>query len=185
MSQSLTPVFLHTLELMLEQIRLPSILSTTINLDFLATEYADWISHTTQGMPTSKLGLLCTPAFQSVAGGGLGDSFVKNFRLLLWTTSLLYIAMNGEVDPQDAPAHEAALRNLKKLINACGKRVVLHLDVLCHPGAINNMPVSLQKQLFLVIIGLCLSATYMVKASQRFLIYLHLELKKMQSIPIK
>ncbi|PMD15912.1 hypothetical protein NA56DRAFT_663425 [Hyaloscypha hepaticicola] len=140
MSQSLTPVFLHTLESMLEQIRLPSLLSTPINLDFLAAEYANWISHTTPSMPTSKLGLLCTPAFQSVAGGGLGDSFVKNFRLLLWITSLLYIAMNGEVDPQDAPAHEAALRNLKKLINACGKRVVLRLDELCHPGAINNMP---------------------------------------------
>jgi hypothetical protein len=160
---------------MLEQIRLPSILSTTINLDFLAT---DWISHTTPGMPTSKLGLLCTPAFQSVAGGGLGDSFVKNFRLLLWTTSLLYIAINGEVHPQDALAHETALRNLKRLINACGKRVVLRLDELCHPGAINNMPGSLQKQLFLVIIGVCLSATYMIKESQKFLVCLHLELGK-------
>jgi hypothetical protein len=155
---------------MLEQIRMPSVLSTTINLDFLAIEYAHWISHTTPGMPTSKLGLLCTPAFQSAAGCGLGDSFVKNFRLLLWTTSLLYMAMNG-----DAPAHETALRNLKKLINAYGKRVVLRLDELCHPSSINNMPVSLQKQLFLVIIGVCLSATYMGEESQKFLVCLHFD----------
>lgn len=153
---------------MLEQIRLPSILSTTINLDFLATEYADWISHNIPGIPTSKLGLLCTSTFQSIAGYGLGDSFVKNFRLLLLTTSLLYIAMNREIYPQDVPVHETALRNLRKLINASGKKVVLRLDELCHPGAINNMAISLQKQLFLVIIGVCLSATYLIKESQRF-----------------
>ena len=170
--QSLTPRFLHTLELMLEKICSPSILVTTINPGL---EYADWISHNAPSTPTSKLRFLCTSAFQSIAGYGLGHSFIKDFRLLLWITSLFYIAMNKEIFSQNTAAHETALKSLRRLINACGGRAVLRLDELCHPRTMNNMSVNLQIQLFLVIIGVCLSAAYRIKDGQRLWVCLRLE----------
>jgi len=151
---------------MLDQLRMPSNLQT-LNLDFLAANYANWISHATSDIPTSKLGLLCTSDFQSIAGHGLGDDFVKDFRFLLWTTSLFYTAMTGTAHPKDEPAYTTALCNLEMSIVSCGNRVVRYLDRLCHPGVIKNMPPAQCKQLFLVVIGMCLCASYMIERSER------------------
>lgn len=150
----------------------------TLDLGFFVTKYAEWISHTTPDIRTGKPGLVCTSTFQSVGGQSLGDPLIEYYRLLLWTASLLYLAMNWEIRPQDVSAHETALLKMKKLINACGNKVVRLLDELCHPGAIHRMPPSLRKQLFLVVVGVGLSATYMVKESQNFSVSAQFEVEK-------
>lgn len=165
-SESPMPIYLHTLNSMLNQVQIPSNLQT-LDLDFLAADYAGWISHATSSIPTSKLGLLCTSDFQSIAGHGLGDDFVKDFRFLLGATSLFYTAMSRITHPKDETVYTTALCNLEKLIGSRGNRVVRRLDQLCHPGVIKNMPPAQCKLLFLVVIGMCLSASYMFEKSER------------------
>ena len=115
------PVF-TTLCSMLDEIQLPGDLQAVTNPDALVEDFANWISHSSPGVASSKLALLCTSSFQATAGPILGDSFIKDFRLLIWTTTLsytAYVADSGSIQQQNK-----AVCNLNKLRNACGNRVV-------------------------------------------------------------
>jgi hypothetical protein len=164
-------VSLEALRRMLDYIKIDSRL---LSIDVLATEYADWISNTNDvsNQLTSKVGLLCSSMFQSIAGQGLGNDFVTEFRLLLWTTTLFYQTITVNKHISDTATHTAVLRNLVFIINTCGKSVVCRLNTLCLPGTINNMCRSDQKRLFLLILGICLSVTYLVEESDNYLVSL-------------
>lgn len=166
LSESHISTYIHTLNSMLDQIKIPSDLQP-LDLDFVTINYADWMSHDTSGIPTSKLGLLCTSGFQSIAGHGLGNEFIRSFRFLLWTTSLFYTATSKITGSNDGSAYATALCNLEELISCCGNRVVRRLDQYCHPGVINSMHPAQRKQLFLVIVGMCLSTSYMFEKIER------------------
>jgi hypothetical protein len=154
---------------MLDHIQIDSDLSS---LDPFASGYADWISDTknTSNQLPSKVGLLCSSLFQSIAGEGLGDGFVREFRLLLWTTTIFYMTMRANKLFPDEISRIAVLRNLVSAINACGRKVVHHLDRLCLPGTIYNMRTSDQKKLFLLILGMCLSTTYLAEEIDNYLV---------------
>lgn len=85
------------------------------------------------------------------------DFSISDFRLLVWTTTLVYTARcNHHEDPRQIKA----LCNLKKFRNWCGENVVNALDGLCRPQSIKKLNIQQLKLLFLVVIGVCLSATY-------------------------
>jgi len=142
------------------------------SLDLLAAGYADWILDTndTSNQLTSNVGLLCSSMFQSIAGQGLGNDFIKEFRLLLWTTTLFSLTMRANKHILNKMVHTIVSKNLVRIINACGKKVVHFLNGFCQPETINNMHRSDQKCLFLLILGICLSITYLIEESDNFLV---------------
>lgn len=148
---------------MLDEIRLPLELEQEITIDFLAQDFAAWIARLNSGVAASKLGLLCISDFQVTAAGVLKDISINDFRLLVWTTTLVYTARcrDGEEHHQQIEA----LCNLKKFMNRCGENVVNELDRLCRPHSIQQLAPLQCKLLFLVVIGVCLSATYTIDIS--------------------
>ena len=106
------------------------------NIDFLARDFANWISRSNSGIAASKLGLLCTRDFQVAASSILEDSFIKDVRLLIWTTTLAYTAQG--LDSKSSQQQNEALSNLKRFRNSCGDRVVRNLDTLCRPQNIQT-----------------------------------------------
>jgi hypothetical protein len=148
---------------MLDEIRLPLELELEITLDFLARDFAAWISHSDSGVAASKLGLLCISDFQGIAAGVLKDFSVSDFRLLVWTTILVYTARYR--DGEDDHGQIEALCNLKKFRNWCGENVINKLDRLCRPQSLQQLTTLQCKLLFLVVIGVCLSATYSIDIS--------------------
>jgi len=83
---------------MIDEIQLPPELQAGTNLNLLTEDFAKWISHSNPRLPLSKLGLLCTTNFQVIAGQVLKAllikeiSLIKDFRILIWTTTLAYTA---------------------------------------------------------------------------------------------
>lgn len=142
----------------LEEIQLSLELQAACNPVILAEDFANWISRSNPGLASSKLGILCTSNFQVTAGPVLGNSFVKDFRLLIWTTTLAYTAYTADYgDPEQL---NEALCNLKRLRNSYGERVVRNLDRLCRPQVIQQLSKVQRKLLFLIIVSICLSTTY-------------------------
>jgi hypothetical protein len=150
---------------MLDEFQLPLEQEPEITLDFLAQDFAAWIEHSNSGIATSKLGLLFTSDFQVTASGILEDLPIIDFRLLVWTTTLAYTARCH--DGEDYHWQIEVLCNLKKFRNRCGEKVVSKLDKLCRPLSIRRLTIQQRKLLFLVVIGVCLSATYTTDISVR------------------
>src|SRR6266702_3146897 len=91
--QNCTPQTLDTLHRTIDEMQLPRGSVATFSLDFLAADVANWITHAESGISTSKLSLLCASQFQEIASQSLGDAFIRDFRLLVWTTTLAHSAM--------------------------------------------------------------------------------------------
>lgn len=148
---------------MLDEIHVPLEAQVKGNIDFLARDFANWISRSNSGIAASKLGLLCTRDFQVAASSILEDSFIKDVRLLIWTTTLAYTAQG--LGSKSSQQQNEALSNLKRFRNSRGDRVVRSLDRLCRPQNIQHSSPLQRKLLFLVILGVSLSATYTVYCS--------------------
>ena len=147
-----------TLSSMLDEIQLPPGSQAVANLDVLAQDFANWISHSNPVVSSSKFGLLCTSEFQAIAGRVLEYSFIKDFRLLIWTTSLAHTAHTANYVGTQRP--DEALNNLRKLRNSYGAKVIRTIDSLCRPLVLQRLSTAQRKLLFLIIFGICLSATY-------------------------
>ena len=122
----------------------------------LVSDISQWITKSGTGSPTSKLNLLCSPVFQGLAGHHFSNDFIENFRFLIWTTMLLNSAT---VQPGQL-AHVQAKKNLKSLVNFYGQAVVLEVDKHCKSSNMRNHSSEQRMVLFIVVIGLCLSASY-------------------------
>ena len=138
----------------------------TFSLDFLAADVANWITHAESGISTSKLSLLCASQFQEIADQSLGDAFIRDFRLLVWTTTLAHSAMNSGAPSELDLTCNLALSNLRILVHSYGERVVPHLENWCRPQSLRRLSIEQRKILFLIVIGMCLSATYTPMASE-------------------
>ena len=122
--------------------------------------------HAESGISTSKLSLLCASQFQEIAGQSLGDAFIRDFRLLVWTTTLAHSAMNSGALSEADPTYNLALSNLRILVHLYGGRVVPHLENWCRPQSLRKLSIEQHKLLFLIVIGMCLSATYTPMANE-------------------
>jgi len=122
----------------------------------LANDICQWITESGRRSPAPKLNLLCSPVFQGLAGNHFDDHFIKNFRVLIWTTMLL----NSATVKPDQRAHIQAEKNLKRLINFCGQAVISKVDTLCKHKTMKSQSLEKRYLLFIVLIGLCLSASY-------------------------
>jgi hypothetical protein len=131
-------------------------LPAALSLEFLATDIANWITHTNSGIAVGKVDLLCSVTFQELAGGALGHEFIRHFRLVLWITTLSQTAKHNTT----FLAQTQAMDTLERWLHFYGKNVVLHLDTKCRAHSIRKLSGEECKALFLVIIGMCLSATY-------------------------
>jgi hypothetical protein len=128
--------------------------STTISS--LSSDISQWIAEPAARLPTSILNLMCTPVFQGLAKDHFGDGFIKGFRLLIWATMLLNSAT---IKPENL-AHIQAEKNLKSLINFLGRGVISDVDRLCKYSKMKSQSSEQRLLLFIVLIGLCLSASY-------------------------
>jgi hypothetical protein len=143
-----------------------------LSLGDLAAGYADWISdgNNASNQLTCKVGILCSSMFQKVAGQWLGDEFVVYFRLLLWTTTHFYPRMREDKHISDIRTNPVVLKNLVLVINACGKKVVQRLNRLCLPARIKDMNGDDRKRLFLLLLGMCQSVSYLAEESEDYLV---------------
>jgi hypothetical protein len=126
------------------------------DINSLAKDYANWITHSGSTTLTSKTGILCTKNFQRLAARALGDVFCLEFRILLWTSSLIYV-----LQAQDWHSPQFSLEGLQKTRNNVGTKVLSKLEEVCRPETLRNLKAIERKALFLVIVGTSLSVTYM------------------------
>lgn len=122
----------------------------------LASDISQWIMESEDGLSTSKLNLLCSPVFQCIARTHFGDHLMRDFRLLIWATTLL---SSATVQPEQA-AHVQAEKSLTKLVSYYGQAVLLEVDKLCKYRNIKSLSSEQILLLFTILIGLCLSASY-------------------------
>ena len=122
----------------------------------LASDISQWIMGLDAGLPASKLSLLCSPVFQRLAKDHFRDDFVKNFRLLIWATTLL----NSATIQSEKLAHVRAEENLRRLVAFYGEAVISEVDRLCKYSNMRSQSSENMLLLFLVLIGLCLAASY-------------------------
>jgi hypothetical protein len=130
--------------------------ASPVTISSLASDISQWIAESGTGFPTSKLNLLCGPVFQGLAKDHFGDNFINGFRLLIWATMLL----NSATIKPGKSAHIQAEKNLKSLVNFLGQAIILEVDRLCKHSKMKTQSSEQRLLLFLVIIGLCLSASY-------------------------
>lgn len=130
----------------------PAILS----LDILTADIANWITRTSSGIAVGKVDLLCSSVFQNLAGQALGHEFIRNFRQVLWLTTLAHTATRNRI----LHTQTQTMDNLENWLHFYGENVVLQLDQHCRAHCIRKLSLMKRKALFLVIIGMCLSATY-------------------------
>jgi hypothetical protein len=169
-NQTHVPPRFTTLCSTIDEIQLPLELQAASIPDLLAEDFAHWISHSNLGLAYSKLGVLCSSNFQVIAGEILGDSFVKHFRLLIWTTTLAYTAHT--TNSCSTQRQNEALCKLKKLRDSYGDKVVQNLDRICRPQDIQKFSKIKRKLLFLVIVGVCLTATYTLECNKTSVFWL-------------
>jgi len=127
-----------------------------ITISSLASDISRWIAGQGTGFQTSKLNLLCGPVFQGLAQGHFRDHFIKSFRLLIWATTLL----NSATVQTEQLVHVQAEKSLKRLVNFYGHAVISEADVLCKYSNMRSQSSEQRLLLFLVLIGLCLSASH-------------------------
>jgi hypothetical protein len=141
--------------MLIDHIKLDSHVPVSWDIDFLAKDYAAWITHSGSTTPTSKTGILCTKDFQRLASRTLKEPFCREFRILLWTSSLLHV-----LRLQGWHSYQLSLQDLEETRNNAATKVLSQLEERCRPETIRNLTDTERKALFLVIVGTVLSVTY-------------------------
>ena len=139
-----------------DRISLPIQETTSISISLLANDIAQWITGSRPGLAVSKLNLLCSPVFRNLFKDCLDDELIQTFRLLVWATTLL----DSTTSQPDNSVHIQAQKSLVMLVEFYGNAVMLEVDRLCKYSNMKSHSPQQRMLLFLVLIGLCLAASY-------------------------
>jgi hypothetical protein len=91
--------------------------ASPMTISSLASDISQWITKSGNGLPTSKLSLLWSPAFQSLVKDHFDNHFIQSLRLLIWATTLLNFTTS---QPQQSAYIKAEI-SLKRLVNLINK----------------------------------------------------------------
>jgi len=164
-SETLIPSYVQTITSMLDQIQAPPHAAQASSIRSLASNYANWIlglpSDADTSVSVGKVQVLCSTDFQALASSGLCNPLIKEFRFLLCATSLYYSAVCRSGSSDEESLRNVALGNLESVIAFAGSKVIERLEKECDPCRIEKMGSPHSKELFLVLIGMCLCISYM------------------------
>ncbi len=123
------------------------------NLSTLTSDIAKWLDDTNDHS-TSKVGMLSSPNFSSLAKDAVGPVACSNFQRMLYAQSLAY---NQATEPDE---EELGILELQHIGAVSGHAFLAELDQKLTPMALANSSHDSLQALFLLIFGTILAVGY-------------------------
>ncbi|KAI9741096.1 MAG: hypothetical protein M1834_002809 [Cirrosporium novae-zelandiae] len=124
------------------------------NIRALADDYVGWVKRSSFTFDASSPCVLSPKDYLQLASQTLGVDFCKDFRLLLWTTSLIFILKSDPSQGRSFP-----ITYLRGINTQAGTSVLQKLDNLCRTDLRKKSDPE-RRALFLAVVGTSLAAMY-------------------------